>query len=217
MNDEARRWLDLVGLDISPSDGVSGLSVAQMQLVEVAKALSLEARTLLLDEPTASITPHEVEYLFDVLRRLRDQGVAILFVSHKLEEVFDLCDHVTVPARRPGRRQRRAARRHDAGPIRTLMSGAVRSSRSLPPKEVAENVSVLEVRDLRTESGGHDISFGSIGGDRGTLRAGGRGPDRAGASTHRSRPVDRRRDPRQGEAGTHPQRARRPGDHRIGT
>ncbi len=67
-----------------------------MQLVEIAKALAIENRVLLLDEPTASITPHEVEFLFKVLRDLRDRGVAILFVSHKLEEVYELCDRVTV-------------------------------------------------------------------------------------------------------------------------
>ena len=72
------------------------LSVAQMQLVEIAKALSLKAKLLLLDEPTASISGHEAAALFDVLRRLRAQGVAIVFVSHKLEEVLSLCDRVTV-------------------------------------------------------------------------------------------------------------------------
>ena len=67
-----------------------------MQIVEIAKALSLEAKILLLDEPTASITDHEAAALFDVLRRLRAQGVAIVFVSHKLDEVLLLCDRVTV-------------------------------------------------------------------------------------------------------------------------
>ena len=75
---------------------VRELSVAQMQLVEIAKALSLRSRILLMDEPTASITPHETEVLFGHLRRLRDEGVTIVFVSHKLEEVFALCDRITV-------------------------------------------------------------------------------------------------------------------------
>ncbi len=67
-----------------------------MQLVEIAKALSLKSRVLLLDEPTASLTPNEAQVLFRILRKLRDDGVAIVFVSHKLEEVFDICDTVTV-------------------------------------------------------------------------------------------------------------------------
>ena len=67
-----------------------------MQLVEIARAISREGRILVLDEPTASLTPHETQVLFGILRQLRDQGVAIIFVSHKLEEVFELCDSITV-------------------------------------------------------------------------------------------------------------------------
>jgi ribose transport system ATP-binding protein len=67
-----------------------------MQMIEIARALSLQSRVLLLDEPTASLTPHETQALFAILRQLRDQGVAIAFVSHKLEEVQALCDTVTV-------------------------------------------------------------------------------------------------------------------------
>jgi ribose transport system ATP-binding protein len=67
-----------------------------MQLVEIAKALSARSRVLLLDEPTASLTPHETETLFKMLHRLKADGVAIIFVSHKLEEVQEICDHVTV-------------------------------------------------------------------------------------------------------------------------
>ena len=93
---EAERWLKLLDLDVDPRTPVSRLSVAQMQLVEIGKALSLQSKVLLLDEPTASLTPNESTVLFRILRRLRDDGVAIGFVSHKLEEVFDICDRVTV-------------------------------------------------------------------------------------------------------------------------
>lgn len=94
--EEARRWLKQLDLDIDPATPVARLSVAQMQLVEIGKALSLQSRVLLLDEPTASLTPSEAQVLFRLLRKLRDEGVAIGFVSHKLEEVFDICDTVTV-------------------------------------------------------------------------------------------------------------------------
>ena len=93
---EAGRWLKLLDLDVDPMTPVSRLSVAQMQLVEIGKALSLQSSVLLLDEPTASLTANESQVLFRILRRLRDDGVAIGFVSHKLEEVFDICDTVTV-------------------------------------------------------------------------------------------------------------------------
>jgi ribose transport system ATP-binding protein len=93
---EAEKWLKLLDLEVDPRTVVSRLSVAQMQLVEIGKALSLQSKVLLLDEPTASLTPNESTVLFRILRRLRDDGVAIGFVSHKLEEVFDICDRVTV-------------------------------------------------------------------------------------------------------------------------
>lgn len=96
MHDGARRWLDVLELDVDPATPVRYLSVAQMQLVEIGRALSLQSKVLLLDEPTASISEHEVERLVGILRRLRDQGTAILFVSHKLEEVISLCDRITV-------------------------------------------------------------------------------------------------------------------------
>lgn len=96
MQDEARRWLDVLELDVDPATPVRYLSVAQMQLVEIGRALSLESKVLLLDEPTASISEHEVARLMGVLRRLRDQGTGILFVSHKLEEIINLCDRITV-------------------------------------------------------------------------------------------------------------------------
>ncbi len=75
---------------------VRGLSMADQQLIEIAKALSVEARVLILDEPTASLSAHEVARLFTIVRRLRDRGVAVLFVSHRLDEVFELCDRATV-------------------------------------------------------------------------------------------------------------------------
>src|SRR5690606_39450731 len=82
--------------DIDPATPVSELSVARMQLVEIAKALSLQSRVLLLDEPTASLTSSETDRLFTILRRLRDDGTSLVFVSHKLEEVQEICDRVTV-------------------------------------------------------------------------------------------------------------------------
>ncbi len=93
---EAAKWLAALDLDLDPRIIVDRLSVAKMQLVEIAKALSHQSKVLLLDEPTASLTSHETDTLFALLRRLRDQGVSIVFVSHKLEEVLEICDSVTV-------------------------------------------------------------------------------------------------------------------------
>ena len=90
--------------------------MADQQLIEIAKALSVDAGVLILDEPTASLSAHEVERLFTIVRGLRDRGVAILFVSHRLGEVFDLCDTATVF--RDGRHviTTRDQRAHHGGP-----------------------------------------------------------------------------------------------------
>jgi len=93
---EAARLMSLVGLDLDPEDRAGALSAAQKQLTQIAKALSVDAKVLLLDEPTSSITLHEADKLFTLVRGLRDRGVTVLFVSHKIEEIFALCDHVTV-------------------------------------------------------------------------------------------------------------------------
>jgi len=92
----ARTYLDMVGLAVSPNMVVRNLSAAHKQLAQIAKALAADASVLLLDEPTSSLTEHEARNLFGILRGLRDKGVTIIFVSHKFEEVFALCDKVSV-------------------------------------------------------------------------------------------------------------------------
>ncbi len=84
-----------LGVTMEVSAPARGLSIADQQMVEIAKALSLDARVLIMDEPTAALTSSEVARLFAVARSLRGQGAAILFISHRLEEVFDLCQRVT--------------------------------------------------------------------------------------------------------------------------
>src|SRR4051794_1211659 len=96
MHREVRGLLDRLGVRLDPERPVRGLSIADQQIVEIAKALSFDARILIMDEPTAALSGNEVERLFAVTRTLREQGAAVLFISHRLEEVFALCDTVTV-------------------------------------------------------------------------------------------------------------------------
>ena len=96
MHREVDQLLASLDVSLSSHTPVQGLSVAEQQLVEIAKALSLQARVLVLDEPTAALSAHEVEELFVIVRQLRERGVAILFVSHRLEEVFKIADRLTV-------------------------------------------------------------------------------------------------------------------------
>lgn len=96
MRRRAKRQLDRLGQKISLRALAGDLSPVKQTMVSVARALSINARVLILDEPTASLTDTEIEDLFQVLRRLRDDGVAIVYVSHRLEEVFEICDRLTV-------------------------------------------------------------------------------------------------------------------------
>ncbi|MDR1481173.1 MAG: sugar ABC transporter ATP-binding protein [Synergistaceae bacterium] len=93
---DARAALSHIGFDIDVSTQVSDLSVAYQQMIEITKALNKKVRILVLDEPTSVLAPNEVEKLFDVMRSLRGEGVTMIYISHKLEELFTICDSVTV-------------------------------------------------------------------------------------------------------------------------
>ena len=93
---DARQYLDLVGLAESPSTIVSRLTVGKQQLVEIAKALSIDAQVLIMDEPTSSLSQHETEALFHVIEHLRIRGVTVIYISHRLGEIQRIADRVTV-------------------------------------------------------------------------------------------------------------------------
>jgi len=96
LNRNASELLQSLGFDINPRSIVADLSVAYQQVVEITKALSEKAKILILDEPTAVLAPREVEHLFAILRRLKEQDVSIIYISHRLEEVFRIADTITV-------------------------------------------------------------------------------------------------------------------------
>ena len=152
---------------------VRGMSMADQQLIEIAKALSVDARVLILDEPTASLSAHEVERLFAIVRGLRHRGVSVLFVSHRLVEVFDLCATATVL--RDGRHVITTATRAltTADLIRHMVGRTV----SLFPRvETAVGDVVLEVAGLTRAGEFDDVTFsvraGEIVGMAGLVGAG---------------------------------------------
>ncbi len=152
---------------------VRGLSMADQQLIEIAKSLSVDARVLILDEPTASLSAHEVERLFAIVRRLRARGVAILFVSHRLDEVFVLSDRATVF------RDGRHVVTVPTGELTTadLIRHMVGRTVSLFPKVQARTGDVLlEVESLTRAGAFRDVSFavraGEIVGLAGLVGAG---------------------------------------------
>jgi len=96
MRREVESLFQRLGVRIDPDRPAEGLSIADQQVIEIAKAVSLDARVLIMDEPTAALSGVEVDRLFAIARSLRDEGRALLFISHRFDEVFDLCDTVTV-------------------------------------------------------------------------------------------------------------------------
>ncbi|MGH9894444.1 MAG: ATP-binding cassette domain-containing protein, partial [bacterium] len=96
LNERTRGILALLGLAVEPTAMVADLPVGKRQLVEIAKALSLDVRILILDEPTSALAPDEVESLFTVIRRLRAQGIGVIYITHRMAELFAIADRVTV-------------------------------------------------------------------------------------------------------------------------
>jgi rhamnose transport system ATP-binding protein len=157
MNTAAREIFARLGVVLDPNRPARGLSVADQQIVEIAKALSLDAKVLVMDEPTAALTSVEVDRLFAVMRTLREHGAAVLFISHRLEEVFASCQRVTIM--RDGRFVRTA-------PIEDLtIDDIIRSmvGRDLealfPKTEGVPGEVVLEVDQLSRAGVFTDVSF----------------------------------------------------------
>lgn len=96
MRDEAENQFKNMNININPRSLTRQLSVAEMQLVEIVKAISLNSRIIIMDEPTSAITEKEVAVLFEQIRRLKSQGVAIIYISHKMDEIFKISDRITV-------------------------------------------------------------------------------------------------------------------------
>lgn len=157
MQKKADEILKEFGLDIKATDYVKNLSVAYKQIVEIAKALSRDVKLLILDEPTAPLTNSEVEVLYRIVKELKQKGVSIIYISHRLEEVFELSDRITVL-----RDGYKITTLETAGTNRKELIGHMINSdlgEEYPPRSAAASrETLLEVRNLRGK-GFHDISF----------------------------------------------------------
>jgi len=162
---DSREFLDMVGLEISPSRIVEDLSVAEIQLIEIARALSSRANILLLDEPTASLSLNEAESLLKTIRKLRDQGVAFLYVTHKIEEVFEIADMVTVL--RDGKKVESTLPIHelDRSKLVSLMVGRPENVEPFPVRQFQNKKPALEVKNLKSKFSPYEDSFTLIEGE----------------------------------------------------
>ncbi|MFE7762332.1 sugar ABC transporter ATP-binding protein [Streptomyces sp. NPDC057438] len=173
MEADAAALLERVGVRVSPRARVRELGIARLQMVEIAKALSLDAQVLIMDEPTAVLTTEEVEKLFSIVRRLREDGVGIVFITHHLEEIAALGDRVTVI--RDGRSVGQVPATTPQDELVRLMVG--RSIEQQYPRERGDSGEALLVVEGLTRDGVfHDVSFevraGEVVGIAGLVGAG---------------------------------------------
>ena len=154
---QTRSLLDRLAIDLDGRAAVEDLSVARQQMVEIAKALSLNARVIIMDEPTSALTERETATLFQIIGRLKAEGVAVAYISHRLEEIFRVADRVTVL--RDGRLVS-SSRVADTTPAQLISLMVGRELTALFPKESVEvGAPVLEIRRLSRTGVLHDVSF----------------------------------------------------------
>lgn len=158
MEERAQAGLERLGLEVSPRRLVAGLSTASQQLIEIAKALTLNARLLILDEPTAALGGEETRLLFAQIEQLKSEGVGILYISHRLEEIKQIADRILVL------RDGDMVQDFETAdvPVRTIVEAMVGRTmeQMFPPLAQPEDRTVLEVENLSAPSGRfNDVSF----------------------------------------------------------
>ena len=181
MHDDARTYLERLHLSIAPEQVVRGLRVGEQQLVEIAKAISLNASLLILDEPTSALNETEIRHLFEVIRLLKAHGVTMIYISHKFGEVFEIADRVTVLRDGEYVGTRLLSQTNEAELIQMMVGRAITDL--FPKAAITAGAEVLRVEHLGLRAAGqrggrslHDISFnvrqGEIVGVSGLLGAG---------------------------------------------
>ncbi len=157
MQKETRKIFNELNININATEIMRNLSVAQMQMVEIAKAISLNAKIIIMDEPTSAITDREVEVLFERIRTLKSQGVSIIYISHKLDEIFRIADTITVL--RDGKLIG-SGRKAELTRNRIISMMVGREIKEIYPKKVTEKGDeLLRVEHLTRKNKIHDVSF----------------------------------------------------------
>ena len=174
MEAEAKRILDDLCIDISPSETVGNLPVSKQQMVEIAKALSINARVLIMDEPTSALTAKEIDELFRIIRRLKDSGCGIVYISHRLEELQHIVDRVTIMRDGQYITSMNFADTTMADIITNMVGREIKEQ--FPRVECQKGEKIFEVKHLNAGRMVRDISFslyaGEIVGFAGLMGAG---------------------------------------------
>ena len=154
---KTQELLDDIGIDLNPDAMISDLSVVQQQVVEIVKALSVTARVLIMDEPSASLTDVELKKLFEIINTLKNRGVTIIYISHRLEEVFEIADRVTVLKDGEVMGTKRVSDITKDELIRMMVGRKITDV--FPALGKAAERPLLEVKGLNVEGGLFDIDF----------------------------------------------------------
>lgn len=157
MRSQARELFAQLGVQIDPSRLAEGLSIADQQIIEIAKAISLDAQVLVMDEPTAALSGSEVERLFSVVKSLQSKGVAILFISHRFDEVFAISDRITVMRDGSYIGTWKTAETDEQAIVKEMVGRDI--STLFPKEDAAKGDVVLDVRQLTRAGVFNDISF----------------------------------------------------------
>ena len=139
MRAEVRRILDLLGVKIDPGEKMDTLSVGQQQMIEIAKALMVDAKVIIMDEPTAALSQSETVTLFKVIRSLKEKGVSMVYISHRMEEIFELCDRITI-----------------------LRDGQYIGTRNIPETDMNEVVKMMIGREIGERYPERNVTVGDV-------------------------------------------------------
>jgi rhamnose transport system ATP-binding protein len=159
MNDQARASLQRLGIELDPRTPARELSVAERQLVEIAKALSLGARIVILDEPTAVLSAREVDRLLEIVRRLRDHGITLIYITHRLDEVLQVTDRVVVLRDGEKVADVRTAETSIRELVRSMVGQELAALEQRRREQKPSEVVVLDVRGLTRYGYFEDVSF----------------------------------------------------------
>lgn len=153
----ANHWLEKLGMEIDPNALCGSLTVAQQQVVEIVKAVSMDARILVMDEPSAVLTDREVKKLFRIVEDLRDQGISVIYISHRLEEIFAIADRLVVLRDGKFVGEKRVAETTREELIEMMVGRSLESE--FPEREPDPGAMVLEVKGLTRRPAVDDVSF----------------------------------------------------------
>lgn len=174
MHNRAQEIMDKMGVQIPIEAVMSDLSVGQQQMVEICKALMVDAKVIIMDEPTAALTERETENLFKVMKALRKKGVSIVYISHRMEEIFALCDRITILRDGSYIGTENISEIDMDGVVRMMIGREI--GERFPKRDVKIGDVVLKVEGLSKDNVFHDVSFdvraGEVLGVAGLMGAG---------------------------------------------